>query len=395
MNEQASSSSTTEGRASGSGSGRILTFQTARKRSKSSLAIYLEQPAEQASTSDSGITSSSANNSSSRPIGQLPLSSFLQTDGSRLRTPMQLNNAAGSSSTARAGALWKVGNVMWERAADWAVVVVALIVLAASEKEPPRASYVPKAVLSDTNYPLLPNSVPAWSVPLYSLVGPAILMALHSAVLRRPMGEAHHLILGLFTAVMVTGAITNLIKPPVGRLRPDFNARCWPDGAMVWEKEDALGGWPKCTASSHDSIDEGRKSFPSGHSSWSAAGLCYCTWLLLDRLHVFGAAGAGHPWRLLLACMPALAALAVGISRVTDYWHHPTDVAAGLLLGCFVSWLCYRQQRVRLAAEVDPVSYGGAVAGQAGGGGAGYASGSMRFDEDGMPLLQQQGVLLV
>lgn len=33
---------------------------------------------------------------------------------------------------------------------------------------------------------------------------------------------------------------------------------------MVWEKEDALGGWPKCTASSHDSIDEGRKSFPSG-----------------------------------------------------------------------------------------------------------------------------------
>ena len=33
---------------------------------------------------------------------------------------------------------------------------------------------------------------------------------------------------------------------------------------MVWEKEDVLGGWPKCTASSHDSIDEGRKSFPSG-----------------------------------------------------------------------------------------------------------------------------------
>jgi hypothetical protein len=40
------------------------------------------------------------------------------------------------------------------------------------------------------------------------------------------MVEAHHLILGLFTAVMVAGAITNLIKPPVGRLRPDFNARC-------------------------------------------------------------------------------------------------------------------------------------------------------------------------
>jgi hypothetical protein len=91
--------------------------------------------------------------------------------------------------------------------------------------------------------------------------------------------------------------------------------------------------------------------------------------------------------------MPALAALSVGISRVTDYWHHPTDVAAGLLLGCGVSWVCYRQQRVRLAAEVDSVSYGGGAAGQVGSsGGAGYIGSSMRFDEDGMPLLQQQGV---
>jgi membrane-associated phospholipid phosphatase len=93
--------------------------------------------------------------------------------------------------------------------------------------------------------------------------------------------------------------------------------------------------------------------------------------------------------------MPALAALLVGISRVTDYWHHPTDVAAGLLLGCGVSWLCYRQQRVRLAAEVDAVSYGGGAAAQlavGSGGGAGYMGVSMRFDEDGMPLLQQQGV---
>jgi hypothetical protein len=106
--------------------------------SKSSLAIYLEQQSpEQASTSDSGTASSS-----SKPTSQLPPSSFLQTDGSRLRTPMQLNGSAGgsSSNSTRAGGIWRVGNVMWERAADWAVVVLALIVLAASEKEPPRAS---------------------------------------------------------------------------------------------------------------------------------------------------------------------------------------------------------------------------------------------------------------
>ena len=42
---------------------------------------------------------------------------------------------------------------------------------------------------------------------------------------RRPMLEAHHLVLGLSTAVLLTAVITNMIKCPVGRLRPDFNAR--------------------------------------------------------------------------------------------------------------------------------------------------------------------------
>jgi len=41
-----------------------------------------------------------------------------------------------------------------------------------------------KGELKHTAFPLLPNSVPAWSVPLYTLVLPAVLFALHSVVLR-------------------------------------------------------------------------------------------------------------------------------------------------------------------------------------------------------------------
>lgn len=44
--------------------------------------------------------------------------------------------------------------------------------------------YMRKADLTHTAYPLLPNSVPAWSVPLYCLVLPAVLFSLHSVVLR-------------------------------------------------------------------------------------------------------------------------------------------------------------------------------------------------------------------
>lgn len=135
-----------------------------------------------------------------------------------------------------------------------------------------------------------------------------------------------------------------------------------------------------------------RSPDPAGHSSWSAAGLCYCTWILLDRLQVFGS-GSGHPWRLLVAGMPSLAALAVGVSRYHDYWHHATDVAAGLLLGGFVSWLCYRQQRLRLV-EVDAVSYGGPM-GQAGRSSGGGGVARLRYDEDDTPLLQHPGALPV
>lgn len=40
------------------------------------------------------------------------------------------------------------------------------------------------------------------------------------------MLEGHHLVLGVLTSVLFTAALTNLIKCPVGRFRPDFNARC-------------------------------------------------------------------------------------------------------------------------------------------------------------------------
>lgn len=41
------------------------------------------------------------------------------------------------------------------------------------------------------------------------------------------------------------------------------NDRCWPDGKIVWAKEDELGGYPLCSGPA-GSVAEGRKSFPSG-----------------------------------------------------------------------------------------------------------------------------------
>jgi hypothetical protein len=48
---------------------------------------------------------------------------------------------------------------------------------------------------------------------------------------------------------------------------------------------------------------------------------------------------------------------------------------AGLALGAFVSWVCYRQQRGRLA-DIDPASYGGSL---------GSSSGNMAASVGGWP----------
>ena len=77
-------------------------------------------------------------------------------------------------------------------------------------------------------------------------------------------------------AMPLNGVITDIIKLVVGRPRPDFAHRCWPDSGGVAPPEAFSGGGGAeelhCSGNP-DIITEGRKSFPSGHSSFS-----FCSW---------------------------------------------------------------------------------------------------------------------
>lgn len=59
-------------------------------------------------------------------------------------------------------------------------------------------------------------------------------------------------------AIALNGFTTSLLKVTVGRPRPDFYYRCYPNGTSSMEE--------KCYGDPYE-IQEGRKSFPSGHSS--------------------------------------------------------------------------------------------------------------------------------
>jgi membrane-associated phospholipid phosphatase len=97
-------------------------------------------------------------------------------------------------------------------------------------------------------------------------------------------------------------------------------------------------GVPLCSgAASASLVREGRKSFPSGHTSLSTAGMAYLAGYLLARARARAASDGGAAWRTGVALSPLLLALWVGLTRVRDYWHHHTDVEVGAALGALIA----------------------------------------------------------
>lgn len=193
----------------------------------------------------------------------------------------------------------------------------------------------------------------AWSI-VYSAVFPALVLLLWAVVARPSAHKLHVSFLGLAVSLITTPFLTDIIKNAVGRPRPDLIDRCKPEAGTPGHK---LVTFSVCTQANEHILQEGWRSFPSGHSSFAFAGLGFlslyacaplsaidCTDLrrfLAGQLHVFRPrADLG---RCLFAFVPTLGALMIAISRCEDYRHDVWDVTAGAFLGSSVAYFTYRR----------------------------------------------------
>ncbi|KAJ2783685.1 hypothetical protein GGI15_002497 [Coemansia interrupta] len=228
---------------------------------------------------------------------------------------------------------------------DWTVTVVSTLVwmyLGVTEPHYQRFSVDDKSI----SYPYVKPEDQTVTVPMLffiSIVVPAAIIAVFSLGIRR---SAHDLLvglLGLLMGVSLTLMFTNGLKNVVGRPRPNLLARCLPTPPTepLHDPPQGLSSIDICTQTDIGVLNEGFRSFPSGHTSLAFAGMTYLMLFLAGKLHIFDR--QGHTYKTFVVFTPLLVAAVVGATRVSDYWHHPSDVIAGATIGLFTATFSYFQ----------------------------------------------------
>ncbi|ORX68447.1 acid phosphatase/Vanadium-dependent haloperoxidase [Anaeromyces robustus] len=187
---------------------------------------------------------------------------------------------------------------------------------------------------------------------LSGVVFPVLVISFYHLFNRDLKYAFHQAIMGICVSVTLCLFVTTLIKVSVGRFRPDFISRCQVNITKVEEIyksyniSNQISFGPRnlynttiCTNTNKFRLDEGRRSFPSGHTAFAFSSLTYTSLFLAGKLHLFD--GNFILWKLIMVIIPNLLALFIGFTRLIDYRHHWQDVVVGGILGILFSSLSY------------------------------------------------------
>lgn len=184
----------------------------------------------------------------------------------------------------------------------------------------------------------LVETVPPVQNIILAGVAPLSIIIIWALVIRPGIHKAHVTILGLIISLFFTYLLTAILKKSVGRPRPDLISRCKPE---LGTPEHDLVSIAVCTQTNPHILNDGFRSFPSGHSSWAFSGLGYLSLFLAGQMHTYRP--RADLARVLLSVAPLVGATLVALSRVADYRHDKYDVTFGSLLGIIVAYTTYRR----------------------------------------------------
>ncbi|KAG6574351.1 Phosphatidic acid phosphatase [Phytophthora cinnamomi] len=153
--------------------------------------------------------------------------------------------------------------------------------------------------------------------------------------------DTRDFLLSLAQSASMSELLTEFTKNLTGRFRPSFHSMCKWQYDVVWDGITNL-----CTDPAGEK--EGRKSFPSGHASFSWSTMLVLTLYLLGRSRLncknrsdSALRGGRKTLKLFLCFVPTFVAAWVAITRSIDNWHHYSDILAGSIIGAFSACIAY------------------------------------------------------
>ncbi|KAJ5637431.1 diacylglycerol pyrophosphate phosphatase [Penicillium lividum] len=247
------------------------------------------------------------------------------------------------------------------------------------------------------SFPLIANTVSITVVGIVACGVPAVVILLlcllipsstieasgqgaTGSVWSRRLWEWHAGWLGLGLSLAGAFFITSGLKDVVGKPRPDLIARCDPDlsnvanyivGGLGLNQTSApiLVNSTICRNPDTSVVKDGFAAFPSGHSSFSWAGLLYLSLWLSAKFAITiqsplrpsargasdqnayqnantissrSSAAAAPLYLLLLVLTPVAVALFICATRFADYMHAGWDILGGSMIGMFFAWVGFR-----------------------------------------------------
>ncbi|KAI9716459.1 MAG: hypothetical protein M1812_005354 [Candelaria pacifica] len=300
---------------------------------------------------------------------------------------------------------------------DWVVIIAGIGIGAGWSKITPNKRpfslvdssisfpYVTKPKISSAVLIVLSLIVPGIIIPIVTLLlvpGPTIPKGTpKSLIWRRKIWEWHTGWMGLGLSLAAAMLLTDGMKNLFGKPRPDMLSRCQPDVANL--QDYVVSGYEIgngflvsaaiCQNTDTGTLNDGFRSFPSGHASYSWALLTYLTLFLCSKFAITIPFLAPRPFvpetssppqpyppthshsskassptiptpidtppnhanleprnqsaapplhLLILAFFPLALATYISSTRYSDFRHHGFDILFGAIMGFLIGWFSFR-----------------------------------------------------